>query len=371
MLKDYVSFVGTGQCGGNISQELEIYGNQCFYVNSSLDDLDTIDTDYNKKYCIDNVKGMAKDRDYANKVITSDENDEKIAEQIYKKNPNSHIYFFAFGESGGTGGAMTVPIMRKFHQFYPDKIVNAIVVNPHEDEDMMMQYNAYKCLEELKQCLKEGIVTNLQILDNNSKEFGEKLKINKEFAELFEEILSFNKITTEGNLDEEELERIFTVSGITIIHRLKNGDIVNNLNNFAEETIYAKFMKNPSVHGLILNKDQNKGVNRSIIKDVFGYPMVTHDTVWEEDYNIVISTGMSFDDEIINDLKKNYNTLLEKKKEVENNIALKKEVENITIDDSILKSLNKNKSTETTERPNPRNRRGKAVGVKGEIRFRR
>lgn len=370
MLKDYVSFVATGQCGGNIVQELESYGNQCFYVNSSLDDLDTIDTDYSKKYCIENVKGMAKDRAYANEVITSNENDEKIAEQIYKKNSNSHIYFFTFSSSGGTGGGMTVQIMKKFKEFYPDKIVNAIVVIPHEDEDMMMQYNSQKCLEDLKQCLKDGIITNLQILDNNNKEFGEKTKINKEFADLFDELLSFNKISTEGNLDEEELERIFTVGGITIIHRLKNGDIVNNLNNFNEETIYAKFIKNPSVHGLILNKDQNNGVNRSIIKDVFGYPMVTHDTIWEEDYNIVISTGMDFNDELINDLKKNYNNLLQKKKEVESKIETKKEIENIVIDDSILKTLNKN-TQGTTERPNPRNRRGQAVGVKGETRYRR
>lgn len=368
MLKDYVSFVGTGQCGGNISQDLEQYGNQCFYINSSLDDLDTIDTDYSKKYCIENVKGMAKDIEYANQVITSDENDEKIAEQIYKRNANSHIYFFIFGISGGTGGAMTIPIMRKFKEFYPDKIVNAIVVKPHEDEDMIMHYNAFVCLEKLKQCLKDGIVTNLQILDNNSKEFGEKMSINKEFADLFDEILSFNKITSEGNLDEEELERIFSTSGVTIIHKFRSGDIGESLSNFDEETIYSKFNKNPTVHGLILNSKQNNGVNRSIIKDVFGYPMVTHDTTWDEDFNIVISTGMSFNDSIIAELKKNYNTLLEKKKETEKDIE-KQQEEEIKIDDSILKSLNKN-NTNNTERAT-RSRRSRTVGVKGETRYRR
>lgn len=369
MLKDYVSFVNTGQCGGNIGQELENYGNQCFYINSSLDDLDTIDTDYSKKYCIENVKGMAKDIEYADKVITSDENDEKIAEQIYKRNSNSHIYFFVFGVSGGTGGGMTVQIMTKFKEFYPDKIVNAIVVKPHEDEDMIMHYNASIVLERINKCLEDGIVTNLQILDNNSKEFGEKLAINKEFASLFNQILSFNKISSNGNLDEEELERIFTTSGVTIIHKINNGDIVDNLNNFNEESIYAKFNKNPSVHGLILNEKQNNGVNRSIIKDVFGYPMVTHDTTWNEDYNIIISTGMTFNNSIITDLKKTYNTLLEKKKEVENDICSEKS-EEVKIDDSILKSLNKNK-TNTVQRPDARNRRGRAVGVNGETRYRR
>ncbi|WP_252251127.1 hypothetical protein [Clostridium sp. VAP52] len=370
MLKDYVDFVGTGQCGGNITQELEHYKNQAFYINSSLDDLDTIETDYNKKYCIENVKGMAKDIVYANEVITSNENDEKIAEQIYKSNPNAHIYFFIFGISGGTGGAMTIPIMRKFKEWYGDKIVNAIVVKPHEDEDMINHYNAKICLEGIKQCMDEGIVTNLQILDNNTKEFGEKMAINEEFADLFDEILSFSKISKEGNLDEEELERIFSTEGITVIHKFKSGDISDSLNNFDEETIYAKFNKNPKIHGLILNSKQNNSINRSLIKEVFGVPMVTHDTTWDEDYNILISTGMTFNDNIITELNKNYNTLLEKKKEIENGID-KEEIEEIKIDDSILKSLNKTRAKTTERVTETRGRRGRSVGVKSETRYRR
>lgn len=370
MLKDFVTFIGMGQCGGNYTEELEQKKNMAFYVNSSLDDLDTIDTDYDKKYCIENTKGMAKDIEYANEVITSDDNDEKIAVQIFKKNSNAHIYFFIFGLSGGTGGGMTVQVMRKFKDCYPDKTVNAIVVLPHEDEDMIMHYNAYKCCEELEKCLNEGVVTNIQILDNNSKEFSEKLSINKEFTELFDEILSFNQINKTGNLDEEELERLFNTNGITVIYKLPNGDIADNLNELDNNTIYTNFNRDPKVHGLILSESQNNSINRSLIKEAFGYPMVTHDIIWDKDYSIIISTGMTFYKSIITKLKNNFNKLLQKKQELEKTLN-NEEKENVVIDESILKNLNNNSYKSNVQRPSTRNRRGNAVGVKGETRYRR
>lgn len=369
MLKDYIVNIGVGQCGGNYVIELEGFGNNSFYVNSSLDDLDTIETDYNKKYCIENTKGMAKDIAYADQIITSNENDIKIAEQIYKRYSNAHIYFFYFGISGGTGGGMTIRIMEKFHEFYPDKIINAVVVSPNDEEDMIMQYNGFKCLERLKECLEKGVITNLQILDNNSKEFSDKFMINKEFSELFEEILAFNRISTTGNLDEEELERVFCTSGITVIHRIPDKDVGDALSELDNDIIYTNFNRNPSVHGLILSEKHNNSINRSLIKEAFGYPMITHDTVWENNYSIIISTGMTFNDLNITKLKSNYNELLKKKKDMEQNLV-NQEHENIAVDDSILKNLNKNLNN-NVQRPSTRNRRGNAVGVKGETRYRR
>lgn len=368
MLKDNIVCIGVGQCGGNYVSELESYKNQAFYVNTSLDDLDTIKTDHNKKYCIENTKGMAKDREYANETITSNENDEKIADLIFKKYSNAHSYFFFFGLSGGTGGGMSIQIMRKFKDFYPDKIVNAVTIYPNDEEDMLMQYNAYKCLEDLKKCLDEGIINNLQILNNNSKEFSEKFSINTEFTEMFEDVLSFNRISKNGNLDEEEMERLFTTNGITVIYKLSNEDVGNNLSKLEDNTIYAPFKMNPTTHGLILSENQNNSINRSLIKDAFGMPVVTHDIIWDNDYSIIISTGMTFNDGLIEHLKSNYNTLLAKKQELENSSKIENK-DIISIDESALKSLNR--KTTTTERPLTRSRRSREVGVRADTRYRR
>lgn len=366
MLRDISSFVSIGQCGGNIVNNLEKLGNQAFYVNSSLDDLDTLETNDDNKYCIENSKGMAKDIEYAKSIITSNDNDFKIAEKIYKRNPNAHLYFFVFSLAGGTAH-MAPYIMAKFKEYFPNKILNAIAVKPHQDEDMIMHLNAKKSLENIKKCMDMDVITNLQTLDNNSKEFGEKMELNKEFALLFNEILTFENINYEGNLDEEEFERLFSTKGSTVMHKLDNGDLANNLSNFNDETIYANFIKDPITHGLILNKKQNNSVNRSIIKDVFGIPGVTHDTIWENDYNIIVSTGMSFNDDLINESAKYYNDISKKKKEIESKLQNDNKIEDLEIDDSILSSIKKKVNNQTnTNAPSRRNRK---VGVQNESKF--
>lgn len=367
MLKDVVDFISVGQAGGNIVNEFEKLDNQCFYINSSLDDLDTLDTDEENKYCIENTKGMAKDVNYAEQIIKSNDNDFKIAEKIYKRNPNAHIYFFVFSLSGGTAH-MAPYIMVKFKEYFPNKIVNAIVIKPHQDEDMIMHYNAKKSLENIKKCMDNGIITNVQVLDNNSKEFGDKMELNKEFVKLFDEILTFENINCEGNLDEEEFERLFSTKGTTVIHKLDNGDLANNLTRFEDETIYADFIKNPSTHGLIINKKQNNSVNRSIIKDVFGIPTVTHDTIWEKDYNIIVSTGMDFNEGLISESVRYYNDILNKKKEFESKIYEDNKVENIELDNSILNNIIKNKTITQENKPRP-NRRNRKVGIENESMF--
>lgn len=365
MLMDICNFISVGQCGGNIVREFEKLGNQCFYVNSSLDDLDTIETDDSNKYCIENTKGMAKDINYAEEIIKSNDNDFKIAEKIYKRNPNAHIYFFVFSAAGGTAH-MAPYIISKFKEYFPQKVVNAIVIKPHQEEDIIMHYNAKKSLENIKKCMETGAITNLQILDNNTKEFGEKMTLNREFAELFNEILTFENINCEGNLDEEEFERLFSTSGNMVMYKFDNGDIANNLEKFDQDTLYSKFLRNPTTHGLILNKEQNKAVNRSIIQDVFGIPAVTHDTIWENNYNIVISTGMKFNDNLINESINFYNEKLKKKKELEDKIKNTTEVtEEIKMDDSILNNIIKKTSSQAaTNKPNRRNRR--KVGIQNE-----
>lgn len=369
MLQDVVSIIGIGQCGNNITRELELLGvPSVFYVNSSLDDLDTIETLDENKYCIENTKGMAKDISYAKEIITGNDNDYRIAEKIYKRNPNAHMYFFIFSLSGGTS-FMSPYIMTKFKEYFPNKVVNAIVVKPHREEDLIMHYNARKSLENIEKCMDNGWITNLQVLDNNSKEFGEKLQLNKEFAKLFNEIITFDGINTHGNLDEEEFERLFSTGGMTVMHKLDNGDIADNLNKFDEETIYANFVKNPDVMGLILNESQNNSLNRSIIRDVFGIPGVTHDTIWEEDYNIIVSTGMSFNKGLINECTQYYNEKLAKKKELEQKINENNVVQPMELNDSMLNNIKKSTTkTSSIPRPDRRRRKGK-VGIENETLF--
>lgn len=367
MLKEQVVFCGIGQGGGNITRELEIRGCQCYYVNTSLDDLDTIETSYDKKYHISGTKGMAKDIDYAEEVILSEENDDKIVEAIYKKYANASIYFFVYTTAGGTGGGMGNQIAKRMKERFPGKIVDVITVRPHREEDMVMQYNSIQCLTKLKELLEEDFVTSVQIIDNNKRDFNEKTSINKDYANIMDEILSFTSITTEGNLDEEELERLFMVKGITVVNRLNNKDFLDELTDIDERSIFVEQLKNPEVHGLILNKEQDTAINRNLIREVFGVPKLTHSTNWNEEMNIIISAGMTFNENIITEMKKSYNDLKNKKEQIEKDTLENKE--DLDVDFSDIKSLSMKSKIVETQRPTSRTRRN--VGVRNETRYRR
>lgn len=365
MLKDYCVFIGVGQCGGNIVRQLELKGGySCYYINSSVEDLETIGTDYDKQYHIAETKGMAKDRKLAKEVMLSEDRSYLIAEKIFKRYANAKIYTFVYSTSGGTGGGMSNSIIKAMKEWYPDKTLNTLVVKPHSSEDMIMQYNSLECLKELKMLLKDGTVTNIQIIDNNKREFKDKMKINSEISSLVDGIMSFSEITVEGNLDEQELENIYSTKGVSFICEFEGSDFANELSKAEQGMTFAKYLKNSTVHGIILNKECNTELNRAIIKDTFGYPLKTMDTVWDYESNIVFIAGTSFNDEILEDLKESYVEIKNKREEV--NDTIKEDVD-VSIDFSDFESTSSVSNTKI-QRPT-RNRR---VGVNGEMsRFRR
>lgn len=377
MIKENLVFTAVGQGGGNIVRELELNDCQTFYVNTSIEDLESLGTNPDKWYHIENTKGMAKDIEYGREIIQSNYNDEKIAEKIYKKYANAPIYTLAFTASGGTGSSMSPYIARAIKDMYPDKIVNAITVLPHEEEDMIMQYNAIECLKEIQTLMDEGIITSLIILDNNKKDYDKKLDINKEFASIIDKVLSFNSDSIDGNLDEEEIERLFSTPGVMTIHELDNIDFGDSLAMADEKSIFAKNSKIVKTHGLILNKHQNNATNINLIRETFGMPMVTHTTTWDEDFNIVISTGVDFEEEkdniVIKGLKKTYNDLKERKRKIEENLRKQlEEGEDVSVDFGDIKGVHRvGKTAPATERTGRTRGRRKDLGVKGESRFRR
>lgn len=365
MLKDSCVFIGVGQCGGNIVRQLEIKeGYSCYYINSSTEDLETIGTDYDKQYHIAETKGMAKDRKMAKDVILSEDRAYIIAEKIFKRYANAKIYTFVYSTSGGTGGGMSNSIIKAMKEWYPDKILNAIVVKPHSSEDMVMQYNSLECLKELKTLLRDDIVTNIQIIDNNKRDFKDKIKINSEFTSLLDGIMSFDEITVEGNLDAQELEVIYSTKGVSFICEFDGNDFANELGRAEQGMIFAKYLKNSTVQGVILNKECNTEVNRTIIKDTFGYPLKTMDTIWDYESNIVLVAGTSFNNEVLEDLQKSYIEIKRKREEINDKA---REDFDINLDFSEIETASSNLGTKV-QRPS-RNRR---VGVNGEMnRFRR
>lgn len=318
MLKNDILFVGVGQCGGNIVQELERLNFNAYYVNSSLEDLDTIETDISNKYHIPKTKGMAKDRDTALEVLGTNDNLPNITNKIYENFSNCKIVYFVASLGGGTGGTMSGIMAHDYADAFPEKIVNVITVLPSSNEDMLIQANAIKSLQQIIQSYQDGYITNIQILDNDKKDGKEQImRMNGEFAHLMNSLISFDSISKNGNLDLEEMERILTCRGFMTAIQFNDESFDIGLTNVTEKTIYADWLKSSSIQGYILNQQQDNDTNKQLINEVFGIPKTTYYSVWDNVNNIILSLCDNFNENIISKLKKTFNSLVSKRSQIE------------------------------------------------------
>lgn len=329
MLIERIVAVGVGQCGANIVAELESFNFNCFYVNTSLEDLDTINTAKENKYHIKGGKGMAKDRKLATECILANNNAENICYAINDQYSMADIIYFFYSTSGGTGGTMGNFIAEQMADLFPEKTINVVAVLPKSNEDIGIQANAIESLNHLKALLDSKAVTQIHLLDNNSRD--DIFSINKDFAICLNRFVSFNEINKTGNLDENEKEKLLIFPGLAVILEFSSEDFGKGLTEAMENTFYAEWFKNFKLRGWILNNKQNTDINKQLIRDVLGMVEFTHETAWDEDSNVLVSVGSKFNDNILNKMKKNALDIVEKKKQIEEE-SKKEIIEDVAFD---------------------------------------
>ena len=343
-----IANIGVGQCGGNFVSSLEKLGHQAYYINTSLEDLESINTNPSNTYHIKGTKGMAKDIELALETICKDGLADTICFGIYNEFANSTIFNFYFSLQGGTGAPIGGILASTMSEMFPDKIVNVICVKGKNNEDIGLQANSIKSLERLLAMYDDGLINNIQILDNNSRD--DKMQVNNDFASTMDRIIKFDSISSEGNLDQEELERLLTTRGIVTILEFEADDFANGLSEACDKSIYSEWLKDSQLQGLILNKRQDNDINRELIREIFGLPTYTHSTNWAEANNIIISVGAKFNKAIISNIKKNLNEMIEKKKRLETElIQQQNEVEDVEVDLSTIGMPRRNKPRTTQQ----------------------
>ena len=336
MLNDKIVCVGIGQCGSNFVSELEQVGFHAFYVNTSLEDLDLVDTPNSNKYHIKGTRGMAKDRNEALKCLLENNNANNICYAINDEYAMTDIVFMFYSLSGGTGGGMGNLLAGTMSELFPNKIINVVAVLPKFSDDIGMLANAIESLSQLKEIQKDGAINQVHLLTNQSRE--DIFSINDTFATAFDGFVNFDELDKMGNLDEEERERILTTHGMGVILDFSHEDFGNGLSEAIDTSIYSSWNKDPQLHGIILNRRQNKEINKLLVKDVLGAPLFTHQSTWNEDTNILLSVGMGFNDNVIIQLKQSLQLLMDKKSKIEKECVNNDVMEDVTIDISSITS---------------------------------
>jgi len=206
-MRELVAWIGLGQCGGNIAKLFEEKGYNCLYINTSQEDLATLD-DVKFLYHIPKGEGCNKSRRKAKKLVAEDYSE--VLNQIKEKLSEEYVGV-VFSTGGGTGSGIA-PLLIDLLTQQTSKKVFAVAVMPSKKESYVTNSNTYECFKELEALQKLGATF---VLDNNKDD---KLKVNKRFVRAFEKFVEIPKHhSVRGNIDVSELKEFLTARGAAII----------------------------------------------------------------------------------------------------------------------------------------------------------
>lgn len=323
-IKDMVTFVGFGQCGGQLTYEFDQLSYNTFYVNTSVTDFPKgIDND--KKYLINGARGCAKDMSKAIEYGSKYFND--ILDKIDARYPLTSIYYFMFSGGGGTGAGITPLMLDTASKKNPKKKYCAVMVLPNNNESLLSQDNAKKSLKMLLD-IKDDLYS-IHLLSNNKKE--NFLEINIEFAMLLDGVISDDFYSAKGNIDDEEKEQMITDQGFTTIVEFESDNFKTGFNEALSKSIYADWNTDCRYLGLVLNENFDKDKSIPEVENEFGIPLTDFTTFTKDISNKVIATGMSFNRNILRNINANIKDKLQKKEDLESQNEDTDDIEDISL----------------------------------------
>lgn len=279
-MKNDVVFIGIGQCGGNIAFEMQKKGYLAGYINSSVADLNSIDSKI--KYHIPGAHGCAKDqnkaagfaKDYYNSMIDFIESNFP-----YQK----HIIFTA-SAGGGTGSTIApimISIMNRSIKI-KKKTFSLVLAMPSLKGVPLTIQNALKTY---KKVVTIERISNVYLLDNDSRE--DEFEVNKEFAYRFDAMFNITNPDMQGIIDQEEIMKMLRCKGNTVI------ETFNSL-NYSCNSNFNKSIFLPYESGCqYLAYSTTDKVNPYMLYKKFGTP-VDPFVGYNKSLNIVMATGLPY-----------------------------------------------------------------------------
>lgn len=325
--KDEFGFLGLGQCGGNICEVAEKYGYFTGVVNTSKDDLNSLEL-VRSKLLIENGGGCGKNRSEGIEAVKK--NYTRIINFVQKTFANQTTIYVAFSTGGGTGSGFSpivIDILRKtFSKKENKKNFIAMTFTPNNKEGLSSLDNTVECLRELYNLkIPTMIIDNQKFFERN------KNKSKKEFFDLINVYAVSNLAnifkpengyaSTSGNADKKDLSKMFELPGCIMIAKRKftEKDLVNKgieqiILNAIDSNIYANINKDQVIGrmGFIYEMPNRCMPNTTYDKIVeeFGTPIDIFEGFRDigEDKKefriIVIFSGLSFPKERIEEYAK-------------------------------------------------------------------
>ncbi len=312
-MKDNFSLLGIGACGGNQVSAFKKYGINSFYINSALEDLQSLGTDDIHYYHLNGANGCHKDRNISKDYLA------KNYEDILK-NIERHLtgeYIFVFGSIGGGTFSGMCALLTELIEAELNKIVIPVVTMPNFSESLQAKTNAYESLKELIETAKHTIF----IVDNNKE--SNYSRSNEILAEVIYSLISDISISVDGIYDYSEICSMLKCSGYGILNTFSRKpnqtDITSDLKKAVTNNIFCDIeSRNPLYYCGIKNSTMRKtvSINTTELQLQFGY--------WRDVFigyqtktNLIFMSGLQYPATTINKL---YESIQIDKKKIEEDL---------------------------------------------------
>lgn len=289
-MKSNFLFLGIGQAGGNVCQLLEQKGYNVLCLNTSQQDLDTLEVKH--KYHINGGEGCNKDRTKSKELISNDyDNIAKLIDNFI----NVDNIFVVFSSGGGTGSGAGPTIAYLLTQDKPNVNVGVITILPAIFESYRAQSNAHFCFEELMSIEELGACF---ILDN--KVNNDKLAINREFVKTFDTFMDIPEKDRSvfGNIDTAEIKTTLSAHNVAMLANIPNSNsTIATLLKELDNNIFAPIEKDSIVQYITLslaNKNVNLDSAMQELQKSFGMPLDTFTTYNLRGYTTACISGLSY-----------------------------------------------------------------------------
>lgn len=206
-LKDF-GLLGIGACGGNQVAAFKKYNLASFYVNSAMEDLNSLGVQDMHFYHVKGAIGCHKDRDVSKAYLAH--NYEDILKHIERYLPGKYV--FLFGSTGGGTSSGMCALMTELLENELDKIVIPIITIPSLSESLQAKTNSYELLKELFGCAQHTVF----IVDNNKEP--NFVKSNETLANLIYSLISDVSTSIDGIFDYSEICAMLEQKGYGVLN---------------------------------------------------------------------------------------------------------------------------------------------------------
>lgn len=288
-VKQKVGILAIGAYGGN--QTLPFYKEkyQCLFVNTAIQDLDSLtEVDDKYKYHIPGGEGCNKNRKKSKDIFRKDL--DNIINEIKEKLPGIEYLIIIGSSGGGTASGILASMKRIAMNELGLKACIIVTVLPNtRTESVKALINSYETLAEIEQVKEAGCTF---ILDNDKN--SNKLKINDMFFCYLDALLTNDSNSVLGNVDNAEVEELLSTSGMATIFKLgKDKSNTQQLISTFHNNIYAPIENDKIIKYVgLINAGKGKEICIDDIYSEIGIPLDAF-IGYESDAMICMLAGLS------------------------------------------------------------------------------